>query len=50
MFNKIELSARNLTSNNEELLEAIEALDCRYLIKAKDYPTLVAQVTDPDIV
>jgi hypothetical protein len=35
---------------DEEILETIEALGCRYVIKAKGYPTLVAQVTDPNIV
>jgi len=35
---------------DEDILETIEALGCRYVIKAKGYPTLVAQVTDPDIV
>jgi hypothetical protein len=33
-----------------EILETVEALGCRYVIKAKGYPTLIAQVTDPDIV
>jgi len=35
---------------DEDILETIEALGCRYVIKAKGYPTLVAQVTDLDIV
>ena len=35
---------------DEDILETIEALGCRYVIKAKGYTTLVAQVTDPDIV
>jgi uncharacterized protein YbdZ (MbtH family) len=35
---------------DEDILETIEALGCRYVIKAKGYPTLVAQTTAPDIV
>ncbi|HUV27645.1 MAG TPA: IS1380 family transposase [Anaerolineales bacterium] len=35
---------------DEDILETLEALGCRYVIKGKAYPTLVAQVTDPDIV
>jgi len=35
---------------DEEILETIKALGCRYVIKAKGYSTLVAQVADPDIV
>ena len=35
---------------DEDILETIEALGCRYVIKAKGYPTLAAQVTSPDIV
>jgi hypothetical protein len=35
---------------DEELLETIESLDCRYVIKGKAYPTLVAKLTDPSIV
>jgi len=30
--------------------ETIESLGCRYVIKGKAYPTLVARVTEPDIV
>jgi len=33
----------------EEIIETIESLGCKYLIKAKVYPTLVSQVTDPSI-
>lgn len=35
---------------DEELLETIETLGCRYVIKGKAYPTLVAKFTDPSIV
>ena len=35
---------------DEDILETIEALGSRYVIKAKGYPTLVAQTTAPDIV
>jgi hypothetical protein len=35
---------------DEDILETIEALGCRYVVKAKGYPTLAAQVTSPDIV
>ena len=35
---------------DEELLETIEPSGCRYVIKGKAYPTLVARVTEPDIV
>ena len=35
---------------DEDILETIESLSCRYVIKGKGYPTLVAQVTDPKIV
>ena len=35
---------------DETILETIEALGCRYVIKGKAYPTLVAQVTGPDLV
>ncbi|MGB3701218.1 MAG: IS1380 family transposase, partial [Anaerolineales bacterium] len=34
---------------DEEIIETIESLGCKYLIKAKVYPTLVSQVTDPSI-
>ena len=34
---------------DEEIFETIESLGCKYLIKAKEYPTLVFQVTDPSI-
>ena len=32
---------------DEDIIETIELLGCKYLIKAKEYPTLVSQVTDP---
>lgn len=35
---------------DEDILETIEALGCRYVIKGKAYPTLVAQVIDPDLI
>jgi hypothetical protein len=35
---------------DEDILETIELLGCRYVIKGKGYPTLVAQVTNPNIV
>ena len=35
---------------DDDILETIESLGCRYVIKGKGYPTLVAQVTDPNIV
>jgi hypothetical protein len=31
---------------DEEIIKTIETLDCKYLIKAKVYPTLALQVTD----
>ena len=34
---------------DEEIIETIESLGCKYLIKAKEYPTLVSQVTGPSI-
>jgi hypothetical protein len=34
---------------DEDILETIEALGCRYVIKGKAYPTLVAQAIDPDL-
>ena len=34
---------------DEEIVETIESLGCKYLIKAKVYPTLASQVTDPSI-
>jgi len=34
---------------DEEIIEIIESLGCKYLIKAKAYPTLVSQLTDPSI-
>jgi hypothetical protein len=35
---------------DEDILETIESRGCKYVIKGKAYPTLVAQVTDPSIV
>jgi hypothetical protein len=35
---------------DEDILETIEALGCRYVIKGKAYPTLVAQAIDPDLI
>jgi hypothetical protein len=35
---------------DEDILETIETLGCRYVIKGKAYPTLVARITDPDII
>jgi len=34
-------------SFDEEIIETIESLGCKYLIKTKEYLTLVSQVTDP---
>ena len=34
---------------DEDIIETIELLGCKYLIKTKEYPTLVFQVTDPPI-
>ena len=34
---------------DEEIIETIESLGCKYVIKAKEYPTLVSQVTDPSV-
>ena len=31
---------------DENIFETIELLGCKYLIKAKEYPTLVSQVTE----
>jgi hypothetical protein len=35
---------------NDKILETIESFGCTYVIKGKEYPTLVAQVTDPSVV
>lgn len=35
---------------DEDILETIESLGCRYVIKGKAYPILVARITDPEIV
>ena len=35
---------------DDDILETIKSLGCKYVIKGKGYPTLVAQVTDPSIV
>jgi hypothetical protein len=34
---------------DEEIIETIELLGCKYLIKVKAYPTLVSQLTDPSV-
>ncbi len=34
---------------DEDIIATIELLGCKYLIKGKEYPTLVSQVTDPSI-
>src|SRR5450756_3132330 len=34
---------------DDGIIETIESLGCKYLIKAKEYPTLVSQVMDPGI-
>ena len=34
---------------DDAILETIESLGCRYVIKGKGYPTLVAQVNVPSI-
>jgi len=34
---------------DEEIIETIESLGCSYLIKAKEYPTLISQVMDPSV-
>ena len=34
---------------DEDIIETIELLGCKYLIKGKEYPTLASQVTDPSI-
>jgi hypothetical protein len=35
---------------DDNILETIESLGCTYVIKGKEYPTLVTQVTDPSVV
>jgi hypothetical protein len=35
---------------DDDILKTIESLGCRYVIKGKAYPTLVARITDPDII
>jgi len=35
---------------DDTILETIESFGCTYVIKGKEYPTLVAQVTDPSVV
>jgi len=35
---------------DEDILETIESFGCTYVIKGKEYPTLVAQVADPSVV
>ena len=34
---------------DEEIIQTIESLDCKYLIKGKVYPTLASHVTDPTV-
>ena len=34
---------------DEVIIETIELLGCKYLIKAKEYPTLASQITDLSI-
>jgi hypothetical protein len=34
---------------DEDIIATIELLDCQYLIKGKEYPTLTAKVIDPSI-
>jgi hypothetical protein len=34
---------------DEDIIETIELLGCKYLIKGKEYPTLASQGTDPSI-
>jgi hypothetical protein len=34
---------------DEDIITTIELLDCQYLIKGKEYPTLAAKVIDPSI-
>jgi len=34
---------------DEKIIETIELLGCKYLIKGKEYPTLTSKVTDPSI-
>jgi hypothetical protein len=34
---------------DEDIIETIELLGCKYLIKAKEYPTLASQVMDPSV-
>jgi len=36
--------------SDEEILETIETLGCRFVIKGKAYPTLAAQSTDPGLI
>ena len=35
---------------DDDILKTIESFECTYVIKGKEYPTLVAQVTDPSVV
>lgn len=35
---------------DEKLLEAIESQGCRYMIKGKAYPIILAWITDPDLI
>ena len=35
---------------DEEIIQTIESFNCKYLIKAKAYPTLLREVTDSQII
>ena len=34
---------------DEKIIETIEMLGCKYLIKGKEYPTLASKVMDPSV-
>jgi len=34
---------------DDDILQTIESFGCTYVIKGKEYPTLVAQATDPSV-
>ena len=34
---------------DEDIIATIELLGCKYLIKAKEYPTLASQIMDPSV-
>jgi len=47
----LEILFRMDSGNYDDvIIEIIESLGCKYVIKAKEYPTLVSQVTDPSII